>query len=63
MGIFYFIFILWLSNQEVPAFDFGGLEEAIVLQGYKVDNIIDDAKLRKPSLPLFYCTMCNGLNA
>ncbi|KAM7528206.1 hypothetical protein LguiB_031616 [Lonicera macranthoides] len=32
-------------NQEGPAFDFGGLEEAIVLQGYKVNNVIDDAKL------------------
>ena len=54
---FLIFFFLWLSNQEGPAFDFGGLEEAIVFQGYKVNNIIDDAKLRKSSLPLFYCTI------
>lgn len=43
-------FLTWVnnffcvSNQEVSAFDFGELEEAIVLQGVKIRN--DEAKAR-----------------
>lgn len=37
--------ILSLSNQGGSAFDFGELEQAIALQGVKIDN--DEAKARR----------------
>lgn len=33
-----FCFFVLISNQEGSAFDFGELEEAIVLQGVKLSN-------------------------
>ncbi|KAF7823235.1 transcription factor TGA9-like isoform X2 [Senna tora] len=36
-------------NQGGPAFDFGGLEEAIALQGVKIRNDDDEAKTCKPA--------------
>lgn len=67
MGFFFPLFFFWggvefviiknfkslvcLSNQEGPAFDFGELQEAIVLQGVKFRN--DEAtKARMLLLPL-----------
>ena len=41
-GFFCFSFLNFPSNQEGSAFDFGELEEAIVLQGVKIRN--DEAK-------------------
>jgi len=38
------LIVFYLSNQEGSAFDFGELEEAIVLQGVKIRN--DEAKAR-----------------
>lgn len=49
------LIVFYLSNQEGSAFDFGELEEAIVLQGVKIRN--DEAKARMLlSLSfLFFC--------
>jgi len=49
------------SNQEGSAFDFGELEEAIVLQGVKIRN--DEAKARMlppfSSLSFYHFSFCD----
>ena len=50
---FIYMCFCFISNQEGSAFDFGELEQAIVLQGVKIGN--DEAKSR-----MALCSLCSS---